>query len=166
MSQGSQVLHEGLIYRHIILPVPARFRPTFYQNAAGVLSAVRRCGAQCLDDCYSTVRGKALKGGSSTVLHTHGRHGQYHPPLPLRSTRGGDEAPGERWEPLQDLPYALLRRKWQWHRLPMRRPTRQSEAINPLVDTCVRKYPDGLVTNVQKGAVPSQYQSLAPYVAK
>jgi hypothetical protein len=166
VSQVSQVLHEGLIYRHIILTVPAMFRPTFYQNAAGVLSAFMRCGAQCLDDFYSTVRGKALKGGSSTVLHTHGRHGQYHPPLHLLCTRGGYDAPGERWEPLQDLPYALLRRKWQWHRLTMRRPTLKSEAINPWVDTCCRKYPDGLVTNVQKGAVPSQYQSLAHYVAK
>src|SRR5438105_4210966 len=35
-----------------------------------------------------------------------------------------------------------------------------------LVDACFRKYPNGLVTNVQKGAVPSQYQSLARYVAK
>jgi hypothetical protein len=29
-----------------------------------------------------------------------------------------------------------------------------------LVDACCKKYPNGLVTNVQKGQVPSQYQSL------
>ena len=52
------------------------FRTTFYQNAAVVLSAFMRCGAQCLDDFYSTVRGKALRGGYITVLHTHGRNGQ------------------------------------------------------------------------------------------
>jgi len=63
----SQVLHEGVIYRHIILTVPAMFRPTFYQHAAVVLSAFMRCGAQCLDDFYSTVRGKALRGGYITV---------------------------------------------------------------------------------------------------
>ena len=34
------------------------------------------------------------------------------------------------------------------------------------MDTCFRKYPHGLVTNVQKGQVPSQYQSVARYVAK
>ena len=59
------MLHEGVIYRHIILTVPAMFRTTFYQNAAVVLSAFMRCGAQCLDDFYSTVRGKALKGATS-----------------------------------------------------------------------------------------------------
>jgi hypothetical protein len=166
VSQVSKALHEGVIYRHIILTVPAMFRTTFYQNAAVVLSAFIRCGAQCLDDFYSTVRGKALKGGSITVLHTHGRNGQYHPHLHLIATSGGYDAQGARWEHLHYLPYELLRRKWQWHLLSMVRQTLKTEAINQLVDRCFRKYPNGLVTNVQKGQVPSQYQSLARYVAK
>src|SRR5438128_5059975 len=166
VSQVSQVLHEGVIYRHIILTVPAMFRTTFYQNAAVVLSAFMRCGGQCLDDFYSDVRGKALRGGYITVLHTHGRNGQYHPHLHLLATSGGYDAQGARWEHLQYLPYALLRRKWQWHLLTILRQTLKTEAINQLVDACFTKYPNGLVTNVQKGAVPSQYQSLARYVAK
>src|SRR5712671_49853 len=47
----------------------------------------------------------------------------------------------------------------------MVRKTLETDAINQLVDACFRKYPNGLVTNVQKGKVPSQYQSLARYVA-
>jgi hypothetical protein len=112
------------------------------------------------------VRGKALKGGSITVLHTHGRHGQYHPHLHLLATSGGYDGPGERWEPIQYLPYDLLRRTWQWHLLSMVRQTLATEAINQLVDACFRKYPNGLGTNVQQGAVPSQSQSMARYVAK
>jgi hypothetical protein len=166
VSQVSKMLHEGVIYRHIILTVPAMFRTTFSQNAAVVLSAFMRCGAQCLDDFSSTVRGKVLKGGSITVLHTHGRHGQYHPHLHLLATSGGYDAQGERWEHLQYLPYDLLRRKWQWHLLTMLRQTLTTDTVQRLVDTCFRQYPDGLVTNVQKGAVPAQYQSLARYVAK
>jgi putative transposase/transposase-like zinc-binding protein len=166
VTQVSQMLHEGVIYRHIILTVPAMFRTTFYQHAAVVLSAFMRCGGQCLDDFYSDVRGKALRGGSITVLHTHGRNGQYHPHLHLLATSGGYDAQGARWEHLQYLPYALLRRKWQWHLLTMLRQTLKTEAIHQLVDTCFRKYPDGLVTNVQKGAVPAQAQSVARYVAK
>ncbi len=165
VSQVSQILHEGVIYRHIILTVPAMFRTTFYQNAAVVLSALIRCGAQCLDDFYSAVRGKPLKGGYITVLHTHGRNGQYHPHLHVLATSGGYNAQGARWEHLQYLPYDLLRRKWQWHLLTMLRQTLKTEAVNRLVDTCFQKYPDGLVTNVQKGQVPSQYQSVARYVA-
>jgi Putative transposase/Transposase zinc-binding domain len=166
VSQVSKVLHEGVIYRHSILTVPAMFRMTFYQHAASVCNAFMRCGAQCLDDFSSTVQGKALTGGYITVLHTHGRNGQYHPHLHVLAPSGGYESQGERWEHLQYLPYALLRRKWQWHLLTMLRQTLKTEAINQLVDTCLRQYPDGLVTNVQKGAVPAQAHSVARYVAK
>ena len=166
VNQVSKALHEGVIYRHIILTVPAMFRTPFYQNAAVVFSACMRCGRQCLDDFYSEVRGKALRGGSITVLHTHGRNGQYHPHLHLLATSGGYDDQGERWEHLQYLPYALLRRKWQWHLLTMLRQTLKTEAINEWVEACFRKYPNGLVTNVQQGQVPSAYQSVARYVAK
>jgi hypothetical protein len=166
VSQVSRVLHEGVIYRHIILTVPAMCRTPFYHHAAVVLNAFMRCGAPCRDDVSSTVRGKALRGGSITVLHTHGRNGQYHPHLHLLATSGGYDAQGARWEPLQYLPYALLRRKWPWHLLTMLRRTLETDAINRLVDACFTQYPNGLVTNVQKGQVPSQYQSVARYVAK
>ena len=166
VNQVSKVLHEGVIYRHIILTIPAMFRTAFYQNAAVVLSAFMRCGVQCMDDFYSVVRGKPLRGGYIIVLHTHGRKGQYHPHLHLIATSGGYDGSGERWEHLTYLPYALLRRKWQWHLLTMLRQTLKTETIKQLVDACFTKYPQGLVTNVQKGQVPSQYQSLARYVAK
>jgi Putative transposase/Transposase zinc-binding domain len=166
VSQVSKALHEGVIYRHIILTVPAMFRVTFYHNAALLLSALMRCGAQCLDDFYSEVRGKVLRSGAIVVLHTHGRNGQYHPHLHLIATSGGYDDQGERWEHVNYLPYELLRRKWQWHLLTMVRQTLATEAVNQLVDTCFTKYPNGLVTNVQKGKVPSQYQSVARYVAK
>jgi hypothetical protein len=166
VSQVSTMLHAGVIYRHIILTVPAMFRTTFYQHAAVMLSALMRCGGQCLDDFYSTVRSKRLRGGYITVLHTHGRNGQYHPHLHVLATSGGYDAQGERWEHLQYLPYDLLRRKWQWHLLTMLRQTLATDAVKQLVDACFTKYPNGLVTNVQKGAIPSQYQSLARYVAK
>jgi hypothetical protein len=166
VSQVSQSLHAGVLYRPIILTVPAMFRTTFYHNAEVVLNACMRCGAQCLDDFYSTVRGQALQGGSITVLHTHGRNGQYHPHLHLLATSGGYDAQGERWEHLQYLPYDLLRRKWQWHLLTMLRQTLKTDAVQRLVDACFRQYPDGLVTNVQKGAVPAQYHSVARSIAK
>jgi hypothetical protein len=166
VSQVSQVLHEGVIYRHIILTVPAMFRTIFYQNAAAWVNALMRCGARCLDDFYSEVRGKALKGGYITVIHTHGRNGQYHPHLHLIATSGGYDGAQERWEHVSFLPYELLHRKWQWHLMDTFRKTLATDEMKRLVDPCFRQYPKGLVANVQKGRVPSQYQSLASYVAK
>jgi hypothetical protein len=166
VSQVSKLLHEGVIYRHIILTVPAMFRPIFPQNAAVLVSALMRCGARCLNDFYSEVRGKALQGGYITVIHTHGRNGQYHPHLHLIATSGGYDEAQERWEHVSFLPYDLLHRKWQWHLLDTFRKTLATDEMKRLVAQCFRKYPGGLVANVQKGKVPSQYQSLASYVAK
>jgi hypothetical protein len=165
VSQVSKMLHEGVIYRHIILTVPAMFRTTFYHNAPVLLSALMRGGVQCMDAFLSEVRGKALRGGYIVVTHTHGRNGHYHPHLHVIATSGGYDGQEQRWEHVHYLPYALLRRTWQWHLLTMLRQTRKSDVINRLVDVCFRKYPNGLVTNVQKGKVPAQYQSLARYVA-
>jgi hypothetical protein len=118
------------------------FRTTFYQHAAVVLRAFMRCGRQCLDDFSSTVKGKALQGGYITVLHTHGRSGQHHPHLHVLATSGGYDTQGARWEHLPYLPYALLRRKWQWHLLTMLRQRLKTEAIEQLVDVCFSKYLD------------------------
>jgi len=77
VRQVSTVLPAGGIERHLILPVPAMVRPTCDHNAAGVWSALRRCGAPCVADGSSTVQGKALQGGALPVLHTQGRSGPY-----------------------------------------------------------------------------------------
>jgi hypothetical protein len=64
------------------------------------------------------------------------------------------------------LPYDLLRRTWQWHLLRTLRKALATDAIKQRVEVCFRKYPNGLVTNVQQGQVPSQYQSVARSVAQ
>jgi hypothetical protein len=166
VSQGSQARRAGGSARHILLTVPAMVRPTFDHNAAGGLRALIRCGAPGRDEVYRPVRGKALKGGASTGLHTPGRHGPSHPQLPLLAPSGGYAAQGARWEPLESLPDALFRRQGPWPLWRMGRATRQTEAIHPWVDRGCRQSPHGLVTNGPKGHVPSQSQSLARYVAK
>jgi hypothetical protein len=166
VSQVRRVLHEGVMYRPSILTVPAMCRTTFSQHAAVLLRALRRCGGQCLDDCSSTVRGQARQGGSSTVLHPHGRNGPYHPHLHLLATRGGYAEAGECWEHGPYVPSRLLRRKWQWHLLSTWRKTLETDAMKRLVNVCCRQSPNGLVTNGHKGTGPSQYQRVARYVAK
>ena len=48
----------------------------------------------------------------------------------------------------------------------MLRQTLKTDAAHRLGDACFRHYPDGLVTNVHKGAVPAQAHSVARYVAQ
>jgi hypothetical protein len=47
----------------------------------------------------------------------------------------------------------------------MGRQTLKTAAVHQVVETWWRRYPRGLVTNVQKGMVPAQLHSVARYVA-
>jgi putative transposase/transposase-like zinc-binding protein len=165
-SQVSQMLHEGVIYRHIVLTVPAILRQTFYQQSTALLSPFMRCGVRCLDDVFSRVSGKNLKGGYIVVIQTHGRNGHYNPHLHIIATRGGWDQQARQWMHLDYIPYPMLRKKWQWYLLTMLRQTVKTKESPRLVDTCDRRYREGFVTDVQKGDVPSRYQSLATYLAK
>jgi len=166
VSQVSRMLHEGVIYRHIVLTVPAMLRQTFYQQSKAVLSPFMRCGVRCLDDVFSQVHGKPLTGGYIMVIQTHGRNGQYNPHLHCIATSGGWDQVAQQWIHLDYVPYPLLRKKWQWHLLTMLRQTVKTKEIQRLVEACYRRYREGFVTNVQKGDVPARYQSLATYLAK
>jgi Putative transposase/Transposase zinc-binding domain len=166
VSQVSQMLHEGVIYRQIVLTVPEMLRQTFYQQAQAVLSPFMRCGVRCLDDVFSRVSGRALKGGYIVVVQTHGRNGQYNPHLHVIATSGGWDQQAQQWIHLDYVPYSMLRKQWQWPLLTMLRQTVKTSEIRRLIDTCYTRYRAGFVTNVQKGDVPTRYQSLARYLAK
>lgn len=166
VSQVSRMLHEGVLYRHMVLTMPEMLRPTFYRRSQDLLSPLMRCGVKCLDDFYSRVGGRPLKGGYIVVIQTHGRSGQYNPHLHIIATSGGWDKQAEQWVHLDYLPYAMLRKKWQWHLLRMLRQTLKNKEIDRLVDACYTRYRHGFVTNVQKGDVPSRYESLARYLAK
>jgi hypothetical protein len=166
VSQVSRMLHEGVIYRHIVLTVPALLRKTFYQQSQALLSPFMRCGVRCLDDVFSRVSGKHLKGGYIVVIQTHGRNGQYNPHLHIIATSGGWAQQASQWVHLGYVPYPMLRKKWQWYLLTMLRQTVKTQEIKRLIDVCYTRYRAGFVTNVQKGDVPSRYQSLATYLAK
>jgi hypothetical protein len=166
VSQVSQRLHEGIIYRPIVLTVPEILRKTFYQQSQAVLSPFMRCGVRCLDDVFSRVSGRTLQGGYIVVIQTHGRNGRYNPHLHMIATSGGWDLQASQWHHLDYVPYRLLRKKWQWHLLTMLRQTVKTHEMDRLGDACYTRSREGFVTHVQKGDVPSRYQSLATYLAK
>jgi len=165
VNQIGKMLQEGVIYRHIVLTVPKVLRETFY-NHPELLGPFMRCVRKCLDDFFSCVSRKRIKGGYIVVLQTHGRNGQYNPHLHIIATSGGLDECSHKWIHLNYLPYHVLHKKWQWYLLEMLREELDTEEIDKLVDKCYKKYPKGFVANVQKGDVPTRYKSLAKYLAK
>jgi len=126
VSQVSKMLHEGVIYRHIVLTIPEKLRKTFYKHEEELLGRLMSCGVKCLDDprfhedtFFSRVRRKEIRGGDIVVLQTHGRSGQYNPHLHIIATSGGMDQESQRWVHLEYLPYPVLHKKWQWYLLEM-----------------------------------------------
>jgi hypothetical protein len=107
VSPVSHMRHEGGLYRHIVLTVPAMLCTTFYHHAPVLLSAFMCCGVQGLDACFSRVSGRTLKGGYLMVIHTHGRKGQSNPQLHIIATSGGWDQQAQRWMHLDYLPYTM-----------------------------------------------------------
>ena len=69
VSQVSQMLHEGVIYRHIVLTVPAMLRKTFYQQCqSGVESVHALWGA-----------GAWMMSSAGSVAASQGRLHRGHP---------------------------------------------------------------------------------------
>ncbi len=166
VSQVSKMLHEGVIYRHIVLTMPENLRRVFYKYSEELYGELFSCGVKCLDDFFSEVRGKELQGGYIVVLQTHGRNGQYNPHLHIISTSGGFDKETEKWEHLDYLPYPVLHKKWQWYLLEMLKEKIFTEEVRRIVDSCYKRYPNGFVANVQKGDVPSRSITLSRYLAK
>jgi hypothetical protein len=165
VNQISRMLHEGVIYRHIVLTVPEILRETFY-NHPELLGPFMRIVIKCLDDYFSCVSRKKIKGGYIVVLQTHGRNGQYNPHLHIIATSGGLDEESQKWVHLNYLPYHVLHKKWQWYLLEMLREQLDTDEIDKLAAYCYQKYPKGFVANVQSGNVPGRYKSLAKYLAK
>src|SRR5439155_541156 len=94
VAQEGKMLHDGVIYRHIVLTVPEVLSTPFYQHADAWLSLFMPCGGKFLAEFFRTVSGMALKGGSIVVVQTNGRNCHDKPPLPIIATSGGEGTRG------------------------------------------------------------------------
>ena len=160
-SQGSPMVHEGVIARHMVLPMPARVRTTFAQQAPAWRGPCMRGGRRGVAAVVSRVCGTPLPGGSILVLPPHGRHGPDHPPGPGLAPSGGGEIQGTQGIPLDAVPSPLWRQKWPGQRLTMRRQTGQSQAIPRWVEAGDTRERAGGVTNVPTGEGPAREQRVA-----
>ena len=162
------ILFPGVAYRHTVLTVPDSLRRYFYRDAR-LLSDLMKAGVKCLEDTMATVLRRPVKGGYIVVVQTNGRSGSYNPHLHIIMTSGGlvpSRQGGRHWVKLKYIPYQLLHKKWQYHLFEMLKAQVPTEEMRAKIDELYRKYPNGLVANIEKGKVPKRIRELAKYLAK
>jgi len=151
-----------------VLTVPDELRIYFYRNAR-LLSELMTVGIKCLEDTLKTVLRRPVCGGYIVVVQTNGRSGSYNPHLHIIMASGGlatNSRGGHYWVKLRYFPYELLHKKWQYHLFEMLKEKIPTEEMGAKIDELYRRYPNGLVANIQKGAVPKRMRELAKYLAK
>ena len=168
VAQVSRVLQPGVKYRHMVLTVPERLRIVFYRDRheGKLLSALMRCGYECLEDVVSGAVRQKVKIGATVVVQTHGRSGHYNTHLHIIMSSGGINEETGKWVELGYFPYEIIHKKWQYYLFKMLKELVPTDEMNRLIDGLYRKYPRGLVAHVTKGKVPEQCRGLAKYLAK
>lgn len=168
VAQVSRVLQPGLKYRHMVLTAPEQLRNYFYRDRqeGKLLSAMMRCGHECLEEVVSRAVRQKVKIGSIMVVQTHGRSGRYNPHLHIIMSSGGVNESTGRWVELGYFPYEIIHRKWQYHLFEMLKEIVATDEMKLVIDSLYKMYPKGLVAHVTKGKVPERCRGLAKYLAK
>lgn len=151
-----------------MLTTPDDLRVYFYRNA-NLLSELMKAGIRCLEDTLSTVLRRSVCGGYIVVVQSNGRSGSYNPHLHIIMTSGGlamSSQGGHYWVKLKYFPYKVLHKKWQYHLFEMIKEQVPTKEMRAKIDELYRKYPNGLVANIQRGEVPKRIRQLGKYLAK
>lgn len=163
-------LHPGVVYRHLILTIPAQLRQYFYNQRLNkdLYNEFMRAARAYIEDVFRKVTGKKkLQIGCVVVLHTAGRKGNYNPHLHVIVMNGGIDPDTGKWIEIGYFDYKkILPRKWQWHLLGMLKRFDSSPEMIAMVKKLWRKYKKGFVNNFKKGNVPKKMKHLIKYLAK
>ena len=158
-----RTLYEGMAYRHVVLTMPEALHLEFYRDRP-LLADLMQCGVAMLRDALSWFTKVKLEAGYVVVLETAGRSGHWNPHLHILMTSGG-MTPQQQWREVDDFPFTVLHKKWQYHLFTMLKQRVGTRALKDKIDVLWRKYPRGLVAYLEEGKVPAGGEGLAYYLA-
>jgi len=148
----------------VVLTVPKALHLFFHRDQF-LLAALMQCGGAMFQDTLAGVTRGVLDVGSVVVLETAGRAGHWNPHLHMLMTSGG-VTPAQRWREVDDVPCAVLHKKWPYSLFTMLKERVKPQAMRQLIDALGRQYPRGLVAYLAKGKVPGGGAGLAYSLAQ
>jgi hypothetical protein len=100
-------------HRHLVFTIAEELREVLFWHRC-LLKVMMDCAAKTALEVLQSQKSKAVPG-ILVVVHTFGRDLKFNPHVHVLITEGG--LIGGQWGPIPFLPYALLRKKWQYHLL-------------------------------------------------
>ncbi len=152
-------------HRHLVFTIPEELREIFFWHRS-LLKVMMDCAAKTALEVLQSQKSEAVPG-ILVVVHTFGRDLKFNPHIHLLLTEGGLR--GGQWEPIPFLPYALLRKKWQYHLLTeIKRCWAKSWEDSRFIDRLFKENRQGFYVNGESQMTSSRYAAryLGRYIAR
>ncbi len=152
-------------HRHLVLTIAEELREVLFWHRS-LLKVMMDCAAKTALEVLQSQKSEAVPG-ILAVVHTFGRDLKFNPHVHLLMTEGGLR--GGRWQPIPFLPYALLRRKWQYHLLTeIKGQWARSRDDSRFIDRLFKDNGQGFYVNGESQMTSSRYAAryLGRYIAR
>ena len=152
-------------HRHLVLTIAEELRGVLFWHRS-LLKGMMDCAAQTAWEVLQIQKSEAVPG-ILAVVHTFGRDLKFNPHVHLLMTEGGLR--GGQWEPIPFLPYALLRKKWQYHLLTeVKGRWAKSREDSRFIDRLFKENVQGFYVNGESQMSSSRYAAryIGRYIAR
>lgn len=152
-------------HRHLVLTIAQELREVLFWHRS-LLKVMMDCAAKTALEVLQSQRSEAVPG-ILVVVHTFGRDLKFNPHVHLLMTEGGLR--GGQWEPIPFLPYALLRKKWQYYLLTgIKRSWAESREDSRFIDRLFKDNIQGFYVNGESQMTSSRYAAryIGRYIAR
>jgi len=152
-------------HRHLVLTVAEELREVLFGHRS-LLKVMMDCAAQTALEVLQSQKSDVVPG-ILVVVHTFGRDLKFNPHVHLLITEGGLRK--GQWESIPFLPYALLRKKWQYHLLTgIKRQWVRSREDSRFIDRLFKENGQGFYVNGESQMTSSRYAAryIGRYIAR
>lgn len=153
-------------HRHIVFTIPQELRAIIFKDRS-LIKVLTDCAARAALEVLQ-IRGSDAVPGIIAIVHTFGGDLKFNPHVHMLITEGGLTSDNQ-WDDIPFLPYALLRKKWQYYLLT------ELKAILPktrenaqLIDYLFKSKSKGFYVNAEKKMTSARFAAryIGRYMAR
>ena len=153
-------------HRHIVFTIPQELREIIF-NDRSLLKVLLDCAAKTALEVLQ-IRGSNAVPGIIAIVHTFGGDLKFNPHVHMLITEGGLTSDNQ-WDDIPFLPYALLRKKWQYHLLTELKALLPKTRENAqLIDYLFKSKRKGFYVNAEKKMTSARFAAryIGRYMAR
>jgi len=153
-------------HRHIVFTIPKELREIIFKDRS-LIKVLTDCAARTALEVLQ-IRGSDAVPGIIAIVHTFGGDLKFNPHVHMLITEGGLTS-NNQWDDIPFLPYALLRKKWQYYLLTELKALLPKTSENAqLIDYLFKSKSKGFYVNAEKKMTSARFAAryIGRYMAR